>query len=70
MYTLDDIPLGTEPLQQNLGVVILIFPKTLCSFHNCNKKANQRIGLVKRCFSGLNIDKIDRLFKGIIRPFF
>ena len=68
MYTLDGIPLATEPLQKDLGVIISDTLKPSAHITSITKKANQRIGLIKRCFSGLNFDKVDRLFKGIIRP--
>ena len=31
-------------------------------------KANQRVGLIKRCFTHLKFDLIDRLFKAFVRP--
>ena len=68
MYTLDGIPLATEPLQKDLGVIISDALKPSAHITSITKKANQRIGLIKRCFSGLNFDKFDRLFKGIIQP--
>ena len=68
MYTLDGIPLATELLQKDLGVIISDTLKLSAHITSITKKANQHIGLIKRCFSGLNFDKVDRLFKGIIWP--
>ena len=68
MYTLDGIPLATEPLQKYQGVIISDTLKPSVHITSITEKANQRIGLIKRCFSGLNFDKVDCLFKGIIQP--
>ncbi len=66
-YTLNGVKLNQVHDQRDLGV--LIADSLLPSHHIADivKKANQRIGIVKRCFTGLE-NKIGLLYKSIIRP--
>ena len=68
LYTLDGVTLSQVNEQKDLGVLISDNLKPSNHVAAIVKKANQRLGLIKRCFSGLNFHKIDRLFKGIVRP--
>ena len=68
VYSLNGIYLEEASEQKDLGV--LISNDLKLSRHICNvcKHANQRIGMIKRCFSHFTSEKISILYKAIIRP--
>ena len=68
VYSLNGIYLEEASEQKDLGVLISNDLKP--SRHICNvcKRANQRIGMIKRCFSHFTSEKISILYKAIIRP--
>ena len=49
MYTLGGIPLAAELLQKDPGVIISDTLKPSAHITSITKKANQRIGIIKRC---------------------
>ena len=68
LYTLDGVPLKSVSSQKDLGVIISNDLKPKNHITSIVSKANQRVGLIKRCFTHLKFDLIDRLFKAIVRP--
>ena len=67
-YTLNGIVLEAAANQKDLGVIVSddLTPGTHI-FH-ITKKCNQRIGLIKRCFTNLSADKVEILYQSLIRP--
>ena len=68
LYTLDGVPLKSVSSQKDLGVIISNDLKPRNHITSIVSKANQRVGLIKRCFTHLNFDLIYRLFKAIVMP--
>ncbi len=66
-YTLDGVNLTQVHEQKDLGVNISDTLLPSSHVQDIVKKANQRTGIVKRCFTGLE-NKIGLLYKSIIRP--
>ena len=68
IYYLNGIPSIEEDNQRDLGVIISndLHP----DFHISHivKKANQRIGLIRRCFTNLTSEKVSILYISIVRP--
>ena len=66
-YTLNGVALQTVHEQKDLGITVndTLHPRT--HIQNVVKKANQRIGIIKRCFTGLD-KKVCVLYRSIIRP--
>ena len=54
--------------QKDLGVIVSddLTPGTHIS--HITKKCNQRIGLIKRCFTNLSANKVEILYQSLIRP--
>ena len=52
----------------DLGVLVADNLKPGSHISEITKRANQRIGMIKRTFSNFNFKTIDYLFNGIIRP--
>jgi hypothetical protein len=67
-YYLNGIPLIEEDNQQDLGVIISNDLHPHCHISHIVKKANQRIGLIRRCFTNLTSEKVSILYKSIVRP--
>ncbi|MEN8123309.1 MAG: reverse transcriptase family protein [Bacteroidota bacterium] len=67
-YTLKGFPLDELKNQKDLGITISndLHPSTHISY--ISSKANQRIGLIKRCFFPLTNQKVQLLYESIIRP--
>ena len=68
LYTLDGVPLKSVSCQKDMGITISNYLKPRNHIMSSVSKANQRVGLIKRCFTHLKFDLIDRLFKAIVRP--
>ena len=68
MHTLNGHVLETVSSQKDLGVTISNTLKPSEHISNIVKRANQRVGMVKRCFSDLSKDKVLILYKALIRP--
>ena len=67
VYSLNGLPLQDVLHQKDLGVII---SKNLLPHDHMQsivKKSNQRIGLIKRCFTDLTPDKVEILFNSLIR---
>jgi hypothetical protein len=54
IYYLNGIPLIEEDNQRDLGVIISNDLHPDCHISHIVKKANQRIGLIRRCFTNTN----------------
>ena len=54
--------------QKDLGVYISSDLKSATHISNIVKRANSRIGMIKRCFTDLTKDKVITLYRSIIRP--
>ncbi len=67
-YTLNGTYLDEVDSQKDLGVIISNDLMPSKHIIDITKKANSRIFMVKRCFSGLTKQKILTLYKSIIRP--
>ena len=68
LYTLDGVPLKSVSSQKDLGITISNGLKPRNPITSIVSKANQRVGLIERCFTHLEFDLIDRLFKATVRP--
>ena len=68
IYYLNGIPLIEEDNQRDLGVIIYNDLHPDCHISHIVKKANQRIGLIRRCFTNLTSAKVSILYKSIVRP--
>ena len=68
IYYLNGIPLIEEDNQRDLGVIISNNLHPDCHISHIVKKANQRIGLIRRCFTNLTSEKVSILYKSIVRP--
>ena len=68
VYSLNGFPLQDVHHQKDLGVIISsnLLPQN--HIQTIIKKSNQRIGLIKRCFTDITLDKVEILFNSIIRP--
>ena len=67
-YTIGNRPLNIDTEEKDVGV---IFDQTLEFRQHISKmvsKANQRVGLIKRTFSKLNINSFKILYKSLVRP--
>ena len=67
-HTLQGIKLQQVEKQKDLGVIFTENLKPSAHIVDITSKANQKIGLIKRCFSNLTKDKVKILYTSIIRP--
>jgi hypothetical protein len=67
-YSLNGIPLQEATEQKDLGVLISNTLTPRNHILQATKKANQRIGLIKRCFSDLSDTRTTTLYTTIVRP--
>lgn len=68
VYSLNGTPLLEEDCQRDLGVII---SNDLLPSHHIShvvKKSNQRLGLIRRCFTNLTSEKVSILYKSLVRP--
>jgi hypothetical protein len=68
LYSIDDTALQVVSEQRDLGVLVSNDLKPAKHITSCVKKANQRSGLFKRCFTNLTSEKITILYCALIRP--
>ena len=68
LYTLNGHFLDSVAEQKDLGVYITNDLKPSTHISKIVKKANQRLGLIKRCFTDLTPSKVKLLYQGIVRP--
>ena len=67
-YTLNGVSLQEAAEQKDLGVTIANTLTPRNHIQNIVKKSNQRIGLIKRCFSYLSEKRVSILYRTIVRP--
>jgi hypothetical protein len=67
-YTLNGLILQSVTSQRDLGVIISKTLSPSTHIQNSVKKANQRIGMVRHCFTDLTEIKVKKLYIAIIRP--
>ena len=68
MYSMNGNYLKEENEQKDLGVIISNDLKPGKHVNHIVNKANQRIGMFRRCFSGFNKEKITILYTSLVRP--
>ena len=68
VYILNGYNLKQETTQKDLGVTISNNLKPATHIQEIVKKANQRIGIIKRCFTRLTQTKFQTLYHAIVRP--
>ena len=68
IYCLNGFPLREVPYQNDLGVIVSnnLLPHE--HIQSITKKSNQRIGLIRRCFTDITVNKVEILFNSLIRP--
>ena len=67
-YYINGTRLVTTNLQKDLGVILSNDLKPANHISNICKKANQRIGMIRRCFSNHTPAVISPLYRSIVRP--
>ncbi len=67
-YTLDNYKLTEVPDQSDLGITVSNDLKPSKHIAKIAKKANQKIGMIRRCFSNHSHSVIVPLYKSIVRP--
>jgi hypothetical protein len=68
IYYLNGIPSIEEDNQRDLGVIISNDLHSDCHISHIVKKANQRIGLIRRCFTNLTSEKVSILYQTSRKP--
>ena len=68
LYSLNGTYLSEETEQRDLGVIISKDLKPNKHINHIISKANQRIGMFRRCFSGFTEEKIKILYSSLVRP--
>ena len=68
IYTLDGVNLESVDCQKDLGVTISKSLKPATHIDIITKKAYQKIGMIKRCFTNFTERKVTTLYQAIIRP--
>ena len=70
IYTLNGVELEVVSEQKDLGILISndLLPRK--HILENTKKANQRVGLIRRCFTNITRRKISTLFKSTVRPLY
>ena len=67
-YYIEDHKLLEVTEQVDLGIIISNDLKPSKHIAKVASKANQRLGLIRRCFSNLSSDVIKPLYQAIVRP--
>ena len=67
-YSMDGKALNCIAEQRDLGVTISDTLKPSVHIHNIAKKANQRLGMIRRCFSNKSYLTIKPLYTTLVRP--
>ena len=68
IYTLNGSQLCRVDGQRDLGVEVAESLKPAGHIAGIVKKANQMIGLINRCFTGLDVGKVTVLYRSVVRP--
>ena len=68
VYTLNGYQLETVSHQKDLGVHVSDSLKPEKHINEICKKARQRIGIIRRCFTNLTESKVKLLYQAIVRP--
>ena len=68
MYTLNGHVLEQVSSQKDLGITINQSLKPSEHISNIIKRANQKTGMIRRCFTDLSKEKITILYISLIRP--
>ena len=68
LSTLDGVQLESVVDQKDLGVNISNSLKPKTHIEKITKKAYQKIGMIKRCFTNYTTEKIATLYMTIIQP--
>ena len=67
-YFLEGQPLTTVTEQKDLGIIISDDLKPSCHIDYICGKANQRLGLIKRCFTNKSPIVLSQLYRALVRP--
>ena len=67
-YTLNGVLLNNVKTQKDLGVFISDDLTPTAHVSSIVKKCNQRLGLIRRCFTDLTANKVQILYQSLIRP--
>ena len=67
-YSMDGKALKSVKEQKDLGVTISDTLKPSVHIHNIAKKANQRLGMIRRCFSNKSQLTVKPLYTTLVRP--
>ena len=67
-YTIGGQPLNIDTEEKDVGVIFDPLLKFRQHISKMVSKANQRVGLIKRSFSRLNINSFKILYKSLVRP--
>ena len=67
-YCMDGKALDIVHEQKDLGVIISDTLKPSLHIQSVAKKANQRLGMIRRCFSNKSADTIKPLYTTLVRP--
>lgn len=67
-YSLNGTVLNEEDSQKDLGIIISNTLKPDSHICDIVKKANKRLGLIKRCFTSFTPEKVKTLYTTMIRP--
>jgi hypothetical protein len=67
-YSMNGVYLQEVSEQRDLGVLVSNDLHPSKHVHTITQKANQKIGMFRRCFSGFSQEKITILYTSIIRP--
>ena len=68
IYSLNGFPLREVPHQKDLGVIVSNTLLPHDHIQSVTKKSNQWIGLLRRCFTDITLNKVEILFNSLIRP--
>ena len=67
-YTIGDLDLAEDVSEKDVGVTFDACLQFRLHIKNMVSKANQRVGLIRRSFSHLNIKSFKLLYKSLVRP--
>jgi hypothetical protein len=65
---MDDVPLESVSAVKDLGVLVDDKLSFSCHINSAVLKANQLLGLLKRCFGHMDKMVLTKLYKAIVRP--
>ena len=68
IYSLNGFPVQKVLHQKDIGVIVSNTLLPHDHIQSITKKSNQRIGLIRRCFTDITLNKVEILFNSLIRP--